>query len=208
MGCEDDCWRRAYKHEEKLVADSVDKNKMHLPAADYDRDVPAVNWRQLYSGSFEPRQSTVLPFQHNDWHHRTSRRNPATSVHPSMAMTAAVRFLSSKQGSSGLGFIQLQLRVKPGVSKTRQGILAVTSNAVELCVAAQPRQGEANFAVLRVLSKALDICQSRLRIVRGSKSRDKIAAFDCHLADGPGPAYAEVILNLLREASDATPPPC
>ncbi|KAG6127444.1 hypothetical protein E4U24_002565 [Claviceps purpurea] len=124
-----------------------------------------------------------------------------------MAMTAAVRFLSSKQGSSGLGFIQLQLRVKPGASKTRQGILAVTSNAVELCVAAQPRQGEANFAVLRVLSKALGICQSRLRIVRGSKSRDKIAAFDCHPADGPGPAYAEVILNLLREASDTTPPP-
>ncbi|KAG5954049.1 hypothetical protein E4U57_004899 [Claviceps arundinis] len=158
MGYEDDCWRRACKSEEKLLA----------------------------SPNFTTESGDKCP---------------------SMAMTAAVRFLSSKQGSSGLGFIQLQLRVKPGACKTRQGILAVTSNAVELCVAAQPRQGEANLAVLRVLSNALGICPSRLRIVRGSKSREKIAAFDCRLADGPGPAYAEVIINLLREASHATPSP-
>ncbi|KAG5913106.1 hypothetical protein E4U42_001476 [Claviceps africana] len=121
-------------------------------------------------------------------------------------MSAAVRFLPNKHGSPALGFVQLQLRVKAGASKPRQGILAVTSSAVELCVAAQPRQGEANGAVLQVLSQALAVSKSRLRIVSGFKSRDKIATMDCDEADGS--AYADAILNLLHKAaSHATPPP-
>ncbi|KAG5975145.1 hypothetical protein E4U55_007839 [Claviceps digitariae] len=121
-----------------------------------------------------------------------------------MAATA-VRFLPSKKGSSALGFIQLHLRVKPGASKPRQGILAVTSSAVELCVAAQARQGEANQAVVQVLSHALGVSKTRLRIVSGLKSRDKIATIECDEADGS--VYAEAVLDLLRKAaSHATPP--
>ncbi|KAG6015233.1 hypothetical protein E4U54_003952 [Claviceps lovelessii] len=123
-------------------------------------------------------------------------------------MSAAVRFLPSKKGSSALGFVQLHLRVKPGASKPRQGILAVTSSAVELCVAAQARQGEANQAVLQVLSHALGVSKSRMRIVSGFKSRDKIATIDCDEADADGSVYAEAILDLLhRAASHTTPPP-
>ncbi|KAG5952399.1 hypothetical protein E4U53_000963 [Claviceps sorghi] len=121
-------------------------------------------------------------------------------------MSAAVRFLPNKHGSPALGFVQLQLRVKTGASKPRQGILAVTTNAVELCVAAQPRQGEANGAVVQVLSHVLAVPRRRVRIVSGFKSRDKIATIDCEEADGS--AYADAILNVLHKAaSHATSPP-
>ncbi|KAG6019837.1 hypothetical protein E4U41_003064 [Claviceps citrina] len=123
---------------------------------------------------------------------------------------AAVRFLATKNGSSVPGLIQLHLRVKPQASQARQGILAVTSSAVELCVAAPPRRGEANDAVLQVLSRATGVPTSRLRIVRGLRSRDKIATMDCqrqaqcrrcHHHQQDGPVCAETILGLLREAS-------
>lgn len=125
-----------------------------------------------------------------------------------MAPSAAIRFLAKKQGSPLRGFVQLRLRVrvKPGASKSHEGILAVTSSAVQLCVAAQPRQGEANQAVLQVLSNTIGISKSRLRIVSGLKSRDKIATIDHDHTQGDGEAYAETILSVLHRASHATSP--
>jgi uncharacterized protein YggU (UPF0235/DUF167 family) len=54
---------------------------------------------------------------------------------------------------SRLGTLILQCHVKPGASKAREGVTAVTDAAVEICVAAQAREGEANKAVLEVLSE-------------------------------------------------------
>ncbi|KAF7531717.1 hypothetical protein G7054_g8612 [Neopestalotiopsis clavispora] len=72
-----------------------------------------------------------------------------------------------------LGAIHIHCRVKPGVNKNREGVSALTDDAVELNVAAPPRDGEANKAVIRVMSEALQVAKSDLTIAAGHKSKDK-----------------------------------
>ncbi|KAK6448122.1 hypothetical protein ACSS6W_002980 [Trichoderma asperelloides] len=115
--------------------------------------------------------------------------------------SAAVRFLAgSKKAPQGI--LQLRLHVKPGASKNREGIQAVTEEAIELCVAAQAKDGEANQAVMEVLSDALDIPKSKLSLVQGARSRDKTVVVQ--EIKGDGPAYATMILELLQKASSET----
>lgn len=64
------------------------------------------------------------------------------------------RFIHYIAGSKNkLPTVYLQCRVKPGASKVREGVTSLTDDAVELCVAAAAREGEANKAVLAVLSE-------------------------------------------------------
>ncbi|KAJ0159172.1 hypothetical protein CTA2_10189 [Colletotrichum tanaceti] len=66
--------------------------------------------------------------------------------------SAAVRFVAGTK-KSPLGTLFLQCRVKPGASRVREGVTAVTEEAVEMCVVAQAREGEANKAVIKLLSE-------------------------------------------------------
>lgn len=59
---------------------------------------------------------------------------------------------SSPQGTQA-GTIYIHCKVKPGASKTREGVIFITDEAVEICVAAQAKEGEANKAVVKVLSE-------------------------------------------------------
>lgn len=56
-------------------------------------------------------------------------------------------------GKSRVPAVYLRCHVKPRASKAREGVTAVTSDAVEVCVAAVPKDGESNRAVLAVLSE-------------------------------------------------------
>lgn len=49
--------------------------------------------------------------------------------------------------------VYLHCHVKPGASKVREGITALTESTIELCVSAVPKDGESNKAVLAVLSE-------------------------------------------------------
>lgn len=60
--------------------------------------------------------------------------------------------------------VYLHCHVKPGASKVREGIACLTDNAIELCVSAQPRDGESNKAVLMVLSKVGSQTQSTVSV--------------------------------------------
>ncbi|KAL7905672.1 hypothetical protein GGI35DRAFT_483393 [Trichoderma velutinum] len=112
--------------------------------------------------------------------------------------SAAVRFLAgSKKAPQGI--LQLRLHVKPGASKNRQGIQTVTDDVIELCVAAQAKDGEANQAVIEVLSEALDIPKSKLVLAQGARSRDKTVVVQD--IKGDGTTYANMILELLHKAS-------
>lgn len=71
-----------------------------------------------------------------------------------MAASSAVRFVAGTK-KSPLGTLYLQCHVKPGANKQREGVNAVTDDAIELCVAAQAREGEANKAVIDVLSEVI-----------------------------------------------------
>jgi uncharacterized protein YggU (UPF0235/DUF167 family) len=65
-----------------------------------------------------------------------------------VAMLApAIRWVATTKSKAQTGSIQLLCHIKPGVSAKREGISAVSDETVELCVAAQAREGEANKAV-------------------------------------------------------------
>lgn len=113
-----------------------------------------------------------------------------------MMASSAVRFISGTK-KTPTSSLRLQLRIKPGASKTREGISAVTNDAVELCITAQPRDGEANKTVLRLLSTVLDVPASRLWLSHGLKSRDKTVVLG--EVSGCGDDYAEMVLQLLRD---------
>ncbi|KPM34235.1 hypothetical protein AK830_g12344 [Neonectria ditissima] len=111
--------------------------------------------------------------------------------------SAAIRLVTGTKKSS-LAALHLHLHVKPGASKNREGVLAVTDDAIELCVAAQAREGEANKAVVQVLSSVLGVPKSRLQLTHGFKSRDKTVV----LGDikGDGEEYAKAIREILDNA--------
>lgn len=49
--------------------------------------------------------------------------------------------------------LQISCHVKPNASSQREGIAAVGADQVEICVAAQPKDGEANAAVTKVIAE-------------------------------------------------------
>ena len=60
---------------------------------------------------------------------------------------------TKKSSQAGAGTVYIHCHVKPGASKQREGVISVTDEAVEICVAAQAKEGEANKAVVKVLSE-------------------------------------------------------
>lgn len=115
------------------------------------------------------------------------------------APRVAVRFFAGPRKTQS-GSLHLTLHVKPGASKVREGITAVTDSAIELCVAAQPRDGEANKAVIELLSDVLDVPKSRLELAHGSKSKDKTAVLrDVNNQDAD--RYTHAVLDLLHKAA-------
>ncbi|KAL0939604.1 DUF167 domain protein [Colletotrichum truncatum] len=110
--------------------------------------------------------------------------------------TAAIRFVAGTK-KAPLGTLYLQCHVKPGASRVREGVTAVTDGTVELCVTAQAREGEANKAVVKLLSEVLGLPKSDLAITQGLKSRDKTVAVN-NVKDGE--KFTETIREKLFEA--------
>ena len=76
----------------------------------------------------------------------------------------AIRALADGKG-------RLALRVTPGA---RTEAIELGESRVELKVRAKPHDGAANEAVLALLAQALGVATSRLRMLRGATSRDKL----------------------------------
>lgn len=75
--------------------------------------------------------------------------------------TAAVRYVAAASSKKpALGTLYLRCHVKPGAAKAREGVAALTPEAIELCVSAPPREGEANKAVVKLLSQVVMILWS------------------------------------------------
>ena len=67
------------------------------------------------------------------------------------------------------------MRVTPGA---RSEGIAIEGGQVQVKVRAKPEDGKANEAVLDLLSVALGCAPSRLRLLRGATSRDKLVQVD------------------------------
>ncbi|KAL3474517.1 hypothetical protein BJX99DRAFT_260287 [Aspergillus californicus] len=70
--------------------------------------------------------------------------------------------------------LRISCRVKPNTSGNREGIAAVGAEKVDVCVAAVPRNGEANAAVSRVFAQVFNVAKSDVSVIHGLKSRDKV----------------------------------
>ncbi len=66
----------------------------------------------------------------------------------------------------------LQVRVQP--KARRNEVVEQPDGGFRVRVTAAPEGGEANRAVIALLAEALDIAPSRLALVRGATSRDKL----------------------------------
>lgn len=78
--------------------------------------------------------------------------------------TEAIRALIDAEG-------RLTLRVTPGA---RQETLDIVEGRLTAKVRAKPEDGKANAAVLALLAEALGIALSRITLLRGATSRDKL----------------------------------
>jgi uncharacterized protein YggU (UPF0235/DUF167 family) len=83
---------------------------------------------------------------------------------PDLPPADAIRALADSEG-------RLALRVTPGA---RVEGIAIDSGTVQVKVRAKPQDGAANDAVLGMLAKALGVGASRLHLLRGATSREKL----------------------------------
>lgn len=67
---------------------------------------------------------------------------------------------------------RFEIRVRPGAS--RNNITRDDTGVLKVSVTTVPENGKANAAVIKLLSKALGHPKSRLKIVRGQTSPDKL----------------------------------
>ncbi len=75
-----------------------------------------------------------------------------------------------------LSSARIKVRVQPKASRNQ--VVGYAGEALRLRVTAPPEGGKANEAVVSLLAQALDIAKSRVRIVRGHSSRDKLVAVE------------------------------
>lgn len=71
--------------------------------------------------------------------------------------------------------MEIAVRVTPRASRER---VTYEGDKLKVFVTAAPVDGQANAAVQQALSKALRIPKSRIAIIRGETSRDKLVRLD------------------------------
>ncbi|MEC3862408.1 DUF167 domain-containing protein [Mesobacterium sp. TK19101] len=70
---------------------------------------------------------------------------------------------------------EIALRVTPRASRNR---VTVEDGQVRVYVTVVPEDGKANAAVQKLLAKQLGVAKSRLTLLRGATSRDKVFRID------------------------------
>ena len=83
---------------------------------------------------------------------------------PEVPSAAAIRALADGDG-------RLALRVTPGA---RSEGIELADGRVLVRVRAKPHEGAANTAVLALLARALDVAPSRVEMLPGATSREKL----------------------------------
>ena len=68
----------------------------------------------------------------------------------------------------------IDVRVQPRAS--RNAVVGFRNGTLRVSVTAPPHDGQANAAVLELLSDTLSVAKSRLRILRGHSSRNKVVS--------------------------------
>ncbi len=90
----------------------------------------------------------------------------------------------------------LRIRVNPGASRNR--VEGYDDGVVRLRVTAPPDAGKANAAVTELLSNFLGISRSRLKIVRGAASRNKVL----EVTGLESPVLEELLVDLTKRGRE------
>ncbi|MEE8374574.1 MAG: DUF167 domain-containing protein [Dehalococcoidia bacterium] len=85
----------------------------------------------------------------------------------------------------------LEVHVQPGARKNE--LVGLKEDVLYIKVTAPPRKGEANRAVLELLSRALGVPRGGLDIIRGHTSRNKIIGLEGVSADELKRRLAQVV---------------
>ena len=67
---------------------------------------------------------------------------------------------------------EIPVRVTPKATRSR--VVVEEGGAIRVYVTEVPEDGKANAAVIKLLAKALRLPKSRLELIRGATSRDKL----------------------------------
>ena len=70
----------------------------------------------------------------------------------------------------------LKVRVQPKASRNQ--VAGYDEGTLRLRVTAPPTDGKANAGVIALLAKTLGVSKSKLQIIRGQSSRDKVVSVD------------------------------
>ena len=70
----------------------------------------------------------------------------------------------------------IKIRVQP--KSSRNQVDGFQDGALRVRVTSAPTEGQANAAVIAILAKTLGVSKSRLEIIRGYSSRDKVVSVD------------------------------
>lgn len=70
----------------------------------------------------------------------------------------------------------IKVKVKPNAKK--EEIKEIDKNYYEIRVTVVPEKGKANKKVIEVLSKHLKVPKSRIKLIRGETSREKLFEID------------------------------
>ncbi|RNF36409.1 DUF167 domain-containing protein [Paracoccus methylarcula] len=70
---------------------------------------------------------------------------------------------------------EIRLRVTP---RARRNAISLDEDTIRVHVTAPPEDGKANAAVVKLLAKSMGVAKSRLTLLRGATSRDKVFRLD------------------------------
>jgi uncharacterized protein (TIGR00251 family) len=70
---------------------------------------------------------------------------------------------------------EIRIRVLPRSSQTK---IVVDGDSVKIWVTAAPTDGQANEAVIKALAKKLELAPSKVSILRGAGSREKLVGIE------------------------------
>ena len=72
--------------------------------------------------------------------------------------------------------MKVKVRVQPKTS--RNEIISQFDGTLKVFLTVSPVEGKANEALVKIIAKEYNVAKSRVRIVQGLKSRDKIVEID------------------------------
>ncbi|KAF2819539.1 hypothetical protein CC86DRAFT_307049 [Ophiobolus disseminans] len=112
----------------------------------------------------------------------------------------------ARTGSKATARVLVSCRVKPGVSKEREGITAVTNEFVDVNVTDRAVNDSANKGLLTIIARAVGMPKTDLTLMQGEHSREKVVAISIRTRGSKEEKVAFVRSVLLGNIMDTKDP--